>query len=92
LKNYTDVPDFEITNPIGYFSIMDNDGKFKFKPGDGFFYSSTNYLLLQYVLASLSGAKTWKEYDQMSIFPDKLRPKFNHTMFINHGKCSEYTK
>lgn len=57
-----------------------------------FFYSSTNYLLLQYVLASLSGAKTWKEYDQMSIFPDKLRPKFNHTMFINHGKCSEYTK
>jgi hypothetical protein len=44
------------------------------------------------VLATLEGAKTWTDYDQMSIFPPKLRARLNHTMFINHGMCSEFAK
>jgi len=28
----------------------------------------------------------------MSIFPDGLRARLNHTMFIDHGMCSEYAK
>lgn len=26
----------------------------------------------------------------MSVFPDHLKKKFNRTMFINHGLCTDY--
>ena len=42
---------------------MEEGGKFKFKPGKGEEYSSIGYILLQYVVATLKGAKSWKDYD-----------------------------
>ena len=72
-KNQTHIKDFELGNPTEYFKIMEEGGKFKFKPGQGEEYSSIGYVLLQYVVASLKGAKSWRDYDQMSIFPDGLR-------------------
>ena len=62
-KNYTNIPNFELSKPVDYFDIMENHGKFKFKPGHGYYYSSIGYILLQYTLASLQGAKTWSDYD-----------------------------
>jgi len=62
-KNYKTIKGFELSDPLDYFNIMKEGGKFKFKPGHGYEYSSIGYILLQYVLASLDGAKTWKDYD-----------------------------
>ena len=62
-KNYTVIKDFEIKNPTDYFAVMEHNGSFAFKPGTNYKYSSIGYILLQYVSAVLSGAKSWKDYD-----------------------------
>jgi CubicO group peptidase (beta-lactamase class C family) len=66
------------------------DGAFVCVPGTCHKYSSINYILIQYALAAQSGAKSWEDYDEMSVFPEQLREKFNRTRFINHGICADY--
>ena len=63
-------PDFDWT-PADY--LHEYNGEFAFPPGEGFVYSSIGYTLLQYALAVQAGAKTWEDYDQMSVLPDHLR-------------------
>jgi CubicO group peptidase (beta-lactamase class C family) len=82
-------PDIELT-PIDHLTSF--NGSFFCPPHTCHHYSSINFILAQYALAANSGAKTWKDYDEMSVFPDSLRSQFNRTMFINEGKCSKYGK
>ena len=67
-------------------------GEFAFPPGEGFRYTSVGYILLQYALAVQAGAKTWEDYDQMSVLPEYLRKDMKHTYFINRGRCSAFKK
>lgn len=75
-------------SPADY--LTSYDGSFVCPPGTCHHYSSMNFLLLQHALAAASGAQTWEDYDEMTVFPEHLRSQFNRTRFINHGRCSEY--
>jgi len=60
------------------------------QPGRCGLYSSTGYELLGLALVHLSGINTtWKEYDQMSVFPPKIRGNYHGTNFHGSGPCSD---
>lgn len=82
-------PDHDWT-PIDY--ISGYSGEFLFAPGTNYAYTSIGYILLQYALAAQAGAKTWEDYDQMSVLPKYLRKEMKHTHFINRGRCSAFEK
>jgi len=72
------------------------DSKLRFNPGTRQSYCSTNYILLGLVLAnhlgrSESGDWSWKNYDQMSVVPEKLRPFLQSSVFVNTGTCEQHT-
>ena len=59
-------------------------------PGHCEAYSSIGYVLLGYVLAQNAGAKDWADFDYMTIIPEKIRNKYNNTVFTGTGHCSQY--
>lgn len=64
---------------------------FSCDPGACGEYSSTNYFILGLMLAQLSGAKHWMEYDQSAFLPAGVRQKMPQTIFPLRGACSKFT-
>ena len=64
---------------------------FDFTPGSHQDYCSTNYILLGMLLANHRTESNWKEYDQASVFPESMRKSFGRSVFVNEGRCRDYT-
>jgi len=80
-------------------------GPLMFKPGGpvsvggklghnstGMNYCSVNYILLGYILAELSGAQTWVDYDQADVVPANLRKHLGGLSFPKAGSCGRATR
>jgi len=52
-------------------------------------YSSTNFVILGILLATLDGKDAWEDYDQHAVFPEDA-PYRDELIFAKHGDCSEY--
>ena len=59
-------------------------------PGECGEYASTGFEILGLALAQITGAKEWYDYNQFSVFPEKVKSNYNHTEFPGRGKCSEH--
>jgi CubicO group peptidase (beta-lactamase class C family) len=53
-------------------------------------YSSTNFMLLGFILAHHAGAESWQSFDQRSILEEVL-PEFEALAFARSGAPSDYT-
>ena len=51
-------------------------------------YASTGFELLGLALVNATGKRSWREYDQMSVFPPDVRADMNGTAFPGPGPCS----
>jgi CubicO group peptidase (beta-lactamase class C family) len=87
LKNWT------LTHPdddfLPFELITRLNKTFIYTPDTGGSYSSDGYVLIGMVLAAITGAKDWSEFDQMAAL-GKVDPPFNETLFMKKGKCSKY--
>lgn len=61
-----------------------------FAPGQGGAYSSIGYVFLGLVLANLTKAEKWSNYDQRSVLPSAARGAYPRTVFPMKGLCGEY--
>ncbi|KAK3281957.1 hypothetical protein CYMTET_10276 [Cymbomonas tetramitiformis] len=81
--------------PIMY--LKSANKTFKCDPGHCGSYSSLGYELLGYALVQahlphLTGASSWKQYDQLSAIPEPLRSEMKHILFPVQGLCAAYIK
>jgi len=70
--------------------IRVSDKNALFDPDKGSAYSSVGYIFLGLVLANLTGSATYKDYDQASVLPAHIRPRFKNTRFPLSGLCKDY--
>jgi len=61
-----------------------------FEVDQGAAYSSVSYVFLGLVLANISGAPTYQDYDQKSVLPPGIRERFPNTIFPTSGLCKDY--
>jgi CubicO group peptidase (beta-lactamase class C family) len=64
---------------------------FLFPPGKGAAYSGDGYVLLGMVLAALTGATSWRNFDQLNALGE-VDPPLNQTIFMKTGQCSQYPR
>jgi hypothetical protein len=62
---------------------------FYFVPGKGGAYSSDGFVVAGMVLAAITGARTWSDFDQLAAIGD-MQPPLNGTIFMKTGACSQY--
>ena len=83
--------DFE---PLDYIVWGQRNKSFLWPPGHGGAYSGTGYVLLGFVLASVTGATDWDGLDQTAIFDDLPAAEaawYKQEMrFMGRGPCSQY--
>jgi hypothetical protein len=66
--------------------------KLQFPPGHEQYYSSTNFILLGFILAQHAGTKVWDQLDQMALLPPVLQKYMaSSTQFANHGAPSNFS-
>ncbi len=77
------------------YDYIDSDGLvpkgFLFAPDKGGSYSSIGFELAGLVLAALSNASSWRDYDQRSILPDALKAAVPGFQFPLGGPCTNYS-
>jgi CubicO group peptidase (beta-lactamase class C family) len=90
LESYTLMHPEQDVSPYGMIEQFTNK-TFLCTPGTCGAYTSINYEILGLLLAAkLAPDGDWLDFDQLSVLPGKLRPKFNRTLFPKLGKCSTY--
>lgn len=67
-------------------------GSLDFTPGTKTRYSSSNFVLLGLVLASLSGADNWDLYEQSSFLPPDVHKLMRSTRYATHGAPRNWTR
>jgi len=91
-----DLREYQFSNPlydINPFDILEraHEQEWACDPGSCGTYSSTNFVLLGLVLVAQSGAATWQEYDQFSVFPTEVYDELKDKMYFPvSGPCMQY--
>ncbi|KAJ9462128.1 Penicillin-binding protein 4* [Diplonema papillatum] len=80
-------PQYDIT-PYDIIHVVNKT--FEFSPGAGAAYSSTNYVLLGFVLAAKANATDWDTYDQAAVLPRRPGSLYANSTFAVHGTLSSY--
>eukprot|EP00466_Bigelowiella_natans_P014581 jgi/Bigna1/126934/aug1.3_g1642 len=66
-------------------------GELEFKPGYRFGYSSSNFILLGFILAAQKGYDSWEDFDQSSVLNEKLKSELRNLRFAVSGDPKNYT-
>ena len=59
-------------------------------PGTCAYYSSTNYVLLGFIMVQLQGLVAWESWDQKTVIPPDRRADYTQTLFPKLGPCRDY--
>tara|TARA_B110000208_G_scaffold177512_1_gene224759 strand:+ start:250 stop:1251 length:1002 start_codon:yes stop_codon:yes gene_type:complete len=87
---YIDVTENDPTLDITPFDLLHRlDKHFICDPGSCGKYASTGFELLGLLLAQVTGAERWEDYDQLSVIPIGLRDQFTRTAFPGRGLCAD---
>jgi CubicO group peptidase (beta-lactamase class C family) len=94
--NDTRLEDETVQHPkhdIGPFELLAQVNKtLVFAPGTHGQYSSMNYVFIGLVLASVTNASKWTDFDQRSVFSVDLVANYSATHFPVIGPCSQATR
>ncbi|MEM7375529.1 MAG: serine hydrolase domain-containing protein [Bacteroidota bacterium] len=85
IPNYTDQPDFWITQPNGRLEALEFalDLPANFEPGKGYGYSNTNYLLLRELMDQLLGYDHFQYIKEKILRPLELNNTFGSVAEVN---------